>query len=159
LQEWQRALDAIHARGIGARRNERRDRRPYQLSSHGPCASDAGTKQISNKVKAEPRNASRIGDAPKVAFAPDGLHGWAVGTHGVESELRVVRVAMTRTSTKLAHGAGFRLPTPCYAATAGERARRSFFLQVGAMNFIEKSAITTKAYWFRVYRSHPTFAQ
>ena len=34
-----------------------------------------------------------------------------------------------------------------------------FFLEGGAMNFIEKSAITTKAYWVRVYRSCPNFAQ
>jgi hypothetical protein len=34
-----------------------------------------------------------------------------------------------------------------------------FFLEGGAMNFIEKSAITTKAYWLRVYRSCPNFAQ
>ena len=40
--------------------------------------------------------------------------------------------------------------------------RKSFkaiFLEAGAMNFIEKSAITTKAYWLRVYRICPNFAQ
>ena len=35
----------------------------------------------------------------------------------------------------------------------------NFFLEGGAMNFIEESAITTKAYWLRVYRSCPNFAQ
>ena len=29
----------------------------------------------------------------------------------------------------------------------------------GAMNLIEKSAITTNAYWLRVYRICPNFAQ
>ena len=45
---------------------------------------------------------------------------------------------------------------------ASSRAGRSpypFFLEGGAMNFIEKSAITTKAYWLRVYRSCLNFAQ
>ena len=35
----------------------------------------------------------------------------------------------------------------------------SFFVEVGAMNFIEKSAIATNEYWLRVYRSCPNFAQ
>ena len=35
----------------------------------------------------------------------------------------------------------------------------SFFFEGGAMNFIEKSAITTNEYWLRVYRSCPNFAQ
>ena len=34
-----------------------------------------------------------------------------------------------------------------------------FFSSGRRDDFIEKSAITTKAYWFRVYRSHPNFAQ
>ena len=33
------------------------------------------------------------------------------------------------------------------------------FFEGGAMNFIEKSAITTNEYWLRVYRSCPNFAQ
>ena len=37
--------------------------------------------------------------------------------------------------------------------------RAHFFLEGGAMKFIENSAITTKAYWLRVYRSCPNFAQ
>ena len=35
----------------------------------------------------------------------------------------------------------------------------SFFVEGGAMNFIEKSAIATNEYWLRVYRSCPNFAQ
>ena len=38
-------------------------------------------------------------------------------------------------------------------------ALNSFFVEGGAMNFIEKSAITTNEYWLRVYRSCPNFAQ
>ena len=34
-----------------------------------------------------------------------------------------------------------------------------FFFEGGAMDFIEKSAITTNEYWLRVYRSCPNFAQ
>jgi hypothetical protein len=33
------------------------------------------------------------------------------------------------------------------------------FLEDGAMNFIEKSAIITGEYWVRVYPSRPNFAQ
>ena len=49
----------------------------------------------------------------------------------------------------------------CYANTL--RPTRlpvaTFFLEGGAMNFIEKSPITTKAYRLRVYRICPNFAQ
>ena len=38
-------------------------------------------------------------------------------------------------------------------------ALNSFFVEGGAMNFIEKSAIATNEYWLRVYRSCPNFAQ
>jgi hypothetical protein len=42
---------------------------------------------------------------------------------------------------------------------AAEPSFKAIFLEAGAMNFIEKSAITTKAYLLRVYRICPNFAQ
>src|ERR1700730_2985719 len=44
-------------------------------------------------------------------------------------------------------------------ATQARSALNSFFVEGGAMNFIDKSAITTSEYWLRVYRSFPNFAQ
>ena len=56
---------------------------------------------------------------------------------------------------------GFYSFEQCRATVSGVGASpcNCFFLGAGAMNFIEKSAITTKAYWLRVYRSRPNFAQ
>jgi hypothetical protein len=38
-------------------------------------------------------------------------------------------------------------------------ALNSFFVEGGAMNFIEESAITTDEYWLRVYQSYPQLRQ
>ena len=52
------------------------------------------------------------------------------------------------------------LPTDdCLTVTRDQSLWRLFFLEGDAMNLIEKSAITTKAYRVRVYRICPNFAQ